>query len=82
MELTTLLQESFPLLGRAIAKRVMEKTLPPLTMMELFLTEACNLRCDYCFVATKRAYKHMSWEVAKRAVDFLMKESGEERKVI
>jgi hypothetical protein len=44
MGLTTLFQESFPLLSKAIAKRVMEKTLPPLNMIELFLTEACNLR--------------------------------------
>ncbi len=48
-------------------------------MMELFLTEACNLRCDYCFVATKKAYKRMSWEVAKRAIDFLMIESHKKK---
>ncbi|MGQ9462849.1 MAG: radical SAM protein [Candidatus Fervidibacter sp.] len=47
----------------------------------MFLTEACNLRCDYCFVATKKGYKRMSRDVAKRAVDFLMKESREEREV-
>lgn len=81
MELTTLLQGSLPLLSKAIAKRVIEKTLPSLNMMELFLTEACNLRCDYCFVAMKKAYKRMSWEVAKRAIDFLMKESREEKEV-
>jgi len=81
MEITTLLQGNLSLLSKAIAKRVIEKTIPPLNMMELFLTEACNLRCDYCFVATKRAYRRMSWEVAKRAIDFLMKESKEEKEV-
>ncbi|MCS7185978.1 MAG: radical SAM protein [Armatimonadetes bacterium] len=81
MELTTLLQKNFPLLGKAIAKRVIEKSLPPLNMMGLFLTEAYNLRCDYCFVATKKAHKHMIWEVAKRAVDFLMEESRAEKEL-
>jgi len=75
------LQTNLRSLGRKIAEKILLKSLPPLTLMELFLTEACNLRCDYCFVATKKAYKRMSKEVAQRAIDFLMRESRDEKEV-
>lgn len=68
-------------LATAIARRVAIKLLSPITKMELFLTEACNLQCNYCFVATKKTYKRMSKEVAQRAIDFLMKESRNEKEV-
>jgi uncharacterized protein len=35
----------------------------------LCLTHACNLQCDYCYAGPKSA-RHMTWEVAKRAIDF------------
>jgi len=75
------LQTNLRSLGQKIAEKILLKSLPPLTLIELFLTEACNLRCDYCFVATKKAYKRMSKEVAQRAVDLLMWESRGEKEV-
>ncbi len=65
MKFSKLSQKDLSALSKAIAKRVLMKTLPPITKMELFLTEACNLRCDYCFVATKKAYKRMSAVIRK-----------------
>ncbi len=76
-----LLQTNFRSLGQKIAKKILLKSLPPLTLIELFLTEACNLRCDYCFVAAKKSYRRMSKEVAQRAVDLLMWESRDEKEV-
>lgn len=50
----------------------------------LHICHDCNLRCDYCF-AGKGNYKgkseYMSFEVAKSAVDFLIKNSGN-RKIL
>ena len=37
----------------------------------LCLTHACNLRCDYCYAGTKHGGR-MTWEVARRAVDFCL----------
>lgn len=41
----------------------------PVTTLMVYLTEDCNLRCSYCFVAKKR--KSMTAETADRLVDFL-----------
>jgi len=37
----------------------------------LCLTHACNLRCAYCYAGTKRP-ESMTWETAKRAIDFCL----------
>lgn len=44
---------------------------PPLTQMELVLTEGCNLACTYCFEKEMIGYRSMPFEVAKGAVDLL-----------
>ncbi|MBD3183657.1 SPASM domain-containing protein [Candidatus Poribacteria bacterium] len=56
----------------AISKAFMH----PLNYMELFLTENCNLRCDYCFVHGKNEFNRMTQKVAFEAVDLLISESG------
>jgi uncharacterized protein len=43
--------------------------------IELFVTETCNCKCDYCFVRDKSP-KSMSKDVALASVDYLLKESG------
>lgn len=43
--------------------------LPPITSAFFVLTQACNLKCKYCFVVQKP--RVMSYEVARRAADFL-----------
>jgi len=43
----------------------------PVTHLVLWITEACNLRCDYCFV--EKSERKMSLDVGKAAVDFLLK---------
>jgi len=53
-----------------------------ITDMALFLTDFCNLRCTYCYEAGKcqrDERKHMDRETAEKAVDFMIRESGESR---
>ncbi len=47
----------------------------PVTNLELFLTENCNLRCDYCFVKRKNNHLRMSLETGLKAIDFLFEYS-------
>lgn len=49
----------------------------------LQVTQNCNLKCKYCSYAMNGLYnrthsvQHMSWDIAKRAIDFLKKHSGD-----
>lgn len=54
---------------------------PPVTLMELFLTDACNLACPYCFVQEKWQHRVMSLETMQESVRFLMRESRDVRDV-
>ena len=53
----------------------------------LQVTQNCNLRCDYCVYSGKyntreHANKHMSFETAKKAINFLKKHSRERDTVV
>ncbi|MEI6609465.1 MAG: radical SAM protein [Deltaproteobacteria bacterium] len=59
----------------------LETPIPPLTGLWLGLAHTCNLGCTYCF-ANEPSYllnnnPLMSWEMAKRAVDFLIEREPE-----
>jgi len=44
----------------------------------LNVTTGCNLRCEYCFAgAGKVAHENMSYETAKKAIDFLIDNSDD-----
>ncbi len=36
------------------------------------VTEECNLRCRYCYMVHKNSFRRMTFEVAKRAIDYLL----------
>lgn len=36
------------------------------------VTEECNLRCKYCYMVHKNNFRHMTLDVAKKAVDYLL----------
>ncbi|MCL2310913.1 MAG: radical SAM peptide maturase, CXXX-repeat target family [Firmicutes bacterium] len=38
----------------------------------LSVTEECNLRCKYCYLTYKNCNKKMSFEIAKKAVDYII----------
>ena len=41
----------------------------------LFLTNACNLRCTYCYASSGEYQKsEMPWEIAKAGIDYVMEE--------
>lgn len=39
------------------------------------VTEECNLRCKYCYLIHKNNFKKMSFETAKKAVDYFLSAS-------
>ncbi len=41
----------------------------PFTSLALFLTRACNLRCEYCYASAGDALGSMTWDTAKLALD-------------
>jgi len=46
---------------------------------ELYLAEACNLRCRYCYVNENDALNNglMPWEIAKQAIDLTFQRAGQ-----
>lgn len=62
-------------LAEAVAEKLNRERFPPITEMELMLTEECDQRCDYCFVEGKGRERPMDGETARKAVDFLFRES-------
>lgn len=50
---------------------------PRITHLDLFITEACNLRCEYCFVEGKST-KSMELSTSLAAIDFCIKRLGPE----
>lgn len=51
--------------------------LPKITSAFLVLTESCNLKCKYCWV--NQNPRHMTFEIAKKSVDFLIANSEIEK---
>lgn len=54
---------------------IQQRLAPRVVMLELILTEACNLGCTYCFEYDADSKKSMSRESALAAVDFLVEAS-------
>ncbi|HYP29263.1 MAG TPA: radical SAM protein [Blastocatellia bacterium] len=54
-------------------------TKSPVTSLTYYLTEACNLRCTYCY--QEKNPKRSSAEVGKAAIDFLVRESGARKSI-
>src|SRR4051794_32162287 len=51
---------------------------PMPTMVTLFLTTSCNLRCTYCYASAGDTPKRaMRLEVAKRGIDFIIRNALE-----
>lgn len=52
----------------------------PVKAMCLLISQDCNLRCEYCFASTGDfglGRKLMDFETGKKAIDFLLKNSGD-----
>ncbi len=46
--------------------------------IELYLAEACNLRCRYCYANSNHALNNglMPWEIAQKAIDLVIRRAG------
>ncbi len=64
-----------------VAKKVNEELFPPITAMELMVTENCNLHCTYCFEKGLAKRKNMPIKVAQAAIDLLFDYSQEEKEL-
>ena len=66
--------------GKRTRQKESAPTHVPLKTLILHVAESCNLRCRYCYQADKgngrESQRHMSRDVATRAVDFLFERSG------
>ena len=76
-ELNISQEDSTQLIYRVIAK-INGAFFPPITKLELILTESCNLACTYCFEKRMHSHKEMEFEVAKAAIDLLFDYSRNE----
>ncbi|MBV9083132.1 MAG: radical SAM protein [Acidobacteriaceae bacterium] len=45
----------------------------------IYVTEACNLRCSYCFVTDKQNHNHLSDRMAVTIADFVMADASENK---
>lgn len=69
-------QVASPEVARRIANRFLERRdFPAFGLLELFLTNDCNMRCDYCFVGTKSP-EYMTEATALAAFEYMLKRSG------
>jgi len=66
-------RKDFATLVDGMVSAISRREWPPIRKLELVLTEDCNLRCDYCWIPKRPL--HMSWEVARQALEFLFEES-------
>ena len=55
---------------------------PPITKLDLILTNRCNLACKYCFEKNCRTSESMEKTIAKSAVDLLLDYSTNETNLI
>lgn len=69
---------------KSTLEKVKEKISRQLTFLCINMTEACNLRCEYCVYSGKytstRSHNNqnvMDWKTAKKAVDFFLTHSTE-----
>ena len=42
--------------------------------LTFIVTEDCNLRCSYCYITHKSSNKKMSFNVAKKFIDYVLSE--------
>lgn len=65
-----------------IAGRLKEKTAGVIKALCLHIAHTCNLNCSYCFASQGKYHGEravMSYDVGKRALDFLVENSGSRR---
>jgi len=64
---------------RIVVRELNAALFPPITKLELVLTEACNLACAYCFETAMHSPRRMTVAVGRAAIDLLLEYSREER---
>jgi uncharacterized protein len=68
-------------LVKIINDKMNKKKYPPVTRLELMLTENCNLNCEYCFISFKNKFNRMTELISKKSIDFLLSNSKKKKKL-
>ena len=58
-----------------VGKRMTEWGYGNAQSITFIVTEDCNLRCKYCYITHKSSNKKMSFEVAKKFIDYILSEN-------
>lgn len=66
---------------KAIEREMSAVVLPPITTLELFLSDGCNLNCTYCFEGSKPK-QVISSELIHLTIDRLLLEWSQDRKEV
>jgi uncharacterized protein len=61
--------------GRLLACQLAARYSPPIGHADLFLTENCNHRCSYCFVAEKNEHARLALSTGRDAIGYLTRAS-------
>ena len=67
-------EEDLQTLAQRFAAAMAKASRPSIRKLELFITEDCNLRCDYCWVPKNP--RCMTLDIAERAIDFVLGDLG------
>ena len=57
-----------------VGKRLDDGDFSAAQSITFIVTEDCNLRCKYCYITHKASNKRMSFEVAKKFIDYILEE--------
>ena len=58
-----------------VGKRMTEWGYGNAQSITFIVTEDCNLRCKYCYITHKASNRKMSYEVAKKFIDYILNEN-------
>lgn len=76
-----LTHEEASVLVYGLVLRLNSTLFPPITQMELILTQGCNLSCSYCFEKDMLGYLRMPERIALKAIDLLFSYSGKSERL-
>ena len=46
------------------------------------VTKDCQLACKYCYLVGKNSHERMSWDIAKKAIDYILDQNFPEDSII
>lgn len=65
-------------------EKIVKQRIEPISGKDItfIVTKDCQLACKYCYLVGKNSNERMSFEVAQKAVDYILKQNYEEKSVV